>query len=66
MIAILIVVFFALLFFAVPVAHSLVIASGASVMWSESLPLAIIAQQMFQQTQCSRCWRSRSSSWPAA
>jgi tripartite ATP-independent transporter DctM subunit len=51
MIAILIAVFFGLLFFAVPVAHALVIASGASVMWSESLPLAIIAQQMFQQTQ---------------
>jgi tripartite ATP-independent transporter DctM subunit len=51
MIGILIVVFFAFLFLAVPVAHALVIASGASVMWSESLPLAIIAQQMFQQTQ---------------
>jgi TRAP-type transport system large permease protein len=51
MITVLIVVFFGLLFFAVPVAHAIVIASGASVMWSESLPLAIIAQQMFQQTQ---------------
>ena len=50
MITVLIVVFFGLLFFAVPVAHAIVIASGASVMWSESLPLAIIAQQMFQQT----------------
>ena len=51
MITVLIVVFFGLLFLAVPVAHAIVLASAASVMWSESLPLAIIAQQMFQQTQ---------------
>lgn len=51
MIAVLIVVFFALLFLAVPVGHVLVIASGASVAASGTLPLMIVAQQMYNQTQ---------------
>ena len=51
MIVVLIVVFFALLALAVPVGHVLVIASGAAVASSGTLPLMIVAQQMFQQTQ---------------
>lgn len=51
MIAVLIVAFFALLALAVPVGHVLMIASGAAVASSGTLPLMIIAQQMFQQTQ---------------
>lgn len=51
MIAVLIIVFFALLALAVPVGHVLVIASGAAVASNGSLPLMIIAQQMFNQTQ---------------
>lgn len=51
MIVVLIVVFFALLFLAVPVGHVLVIASGASVAASGTLPLMIVAQQMYNQTQ---------------
>jgi tripartite ATP-independent transporter DctM subunit len=51
MIAVMIVVFFALLALAVPVGHTLVIASGAAIWASDSLPLMIIAQQMYNQTQ---------------
>ena len=51
MITVLVVVFFALLFLAVPVGHVLVIASGAAVMTSEFLPLNAVAQQMFSPTQ---------------
>jgi tripartite ATP-independent transporter DctM subunit len=51
MILALIVVFFFLLFLAVPVGHVLVIASSASILMSGGLPLTIVAQQMFQQTQ---------------
>jgi tripartite ATP-independent transporter DctM subunit len=50
-IVVLIVVFFGLLFLAVPVGHVLVIASGASVASSGMLPLMIVAQQMYNQTQ---------------
>ena len=51
MILTLIGVFFLLLFLAVPVGHVLVIASSASILMSGGLPLTIVAQQMFQQTQ---------------
>lgn len=51
MIAVLVIVFFVLLFLAVPVGHVLVIAASASVISSGYLPLMIVAQQMFQQTQ---------------
>ncbi len=51
MIGVMVVVFFALLALSVPVAHTLVIASGAAVLSSESLPLMILAQQMYTQTQ---------------
>ena len=51
MILVLIAVFFVLMVLAVPVGHVLVIASGAAVWSSGTLPLTIVAQQMFQQTQ---------------
>lgn len=51
MIAVLIVTFFGLMFLAVPVGHVLVAAASASVLASGSLPLMIVVQQMFQQTQ---------------
>ncbi|MEN0073695.1 MAG: TRAP transporter large permease subunit [Paracraurococcus sp.] len=35
----------------VPVAHALVIASGAALLWDGNMPLMLVAQQMFQQTQ---------------
>jgi TRAP-type transport system large permease protein len=48
---VLIIVFFVLLALAVPVGHVLVIASGAAVWSSGILPLTIVAQQMYNQTQ---------------
>lgn len=51
MILILIAVFFGLMFLAVPVGHVLVAAAAASVLASDALPLMIVVQQMFQQTQ---------------
>jgi len=51
MISVLIIVFFVLLFLAVPVGHVLVIASGAAVLTSEFLPLNVVAQQLFSPTQ---------------
>ena len=47
----LIVAFFGLLFLAVPVGHALLIASGAAIASSGSLPLMVVAQQMYNQTQ---------------
>lgn len=44
-------VFFALLFLAVPVGHVLVVASGIAVGTSDFPPLMVIAQQMFAPTQ---------------
>ncbi|RAI59601.1 TRAP transporter large permease [Roseicella frigidaeris] len=35
----------------VPVAHALVIASGIALLWDGTMPLMLVAQQMFQQTQ---------------
>lgn len=51
MILTLILTFFGLMFLAVPVGHVLVAAASASVLMSDGLPLMIVAQQMFQQTQ---------------
>ena len=51
MIWVLVGTFFGLLFLAIPVGHVLVAAAGASVIMSGQLPLMIVAQQMFQQTQ---------------
>ncbi len=44
-------VFFGLLFLAVPIGHVLVIASGVAVATSDFLPLMVVAQQMFAPTQ---------------
>ena len=50
MITVLIAVFFILLVLAVPVAHSLVIASGAAILYSGEFPVMLVAQQMVNQT----------------
>lgn len=51
MIGVLVPVFFMLLVLSVPVGHVLLMASGASIMAMDFLPLNIIVQQMFGQTQ---------------
>ena len=51
MIVVLIVVFFGLMFLAIPVGHVLVAAAAAAILSSDALPLMIVIQQMFQQTQ---------------
>ncbi len=43
--------FVVLMVLVVPVAHGLVIASGVALLWDGHLPLLLIVQQMFQQTQ---------------
>ncbi|HEV2566923.1 MAG TPA: TRAP transporter large permease subunit [Microvirga sp.] len=48
---ILVIVFTALMLLAIPVGHALVIAAGATLAWQGELPLMIVAQQMYQQTQ---------------
>jgi tripartite ATP-independent transporter DctM subunit len=51
MIGVMVFVFLGLLILAVPVGHVLMIASGAAVISQGMLPLSIVAQQMFNQTQ---------------
>jgi tripartite ATP-independent transporter DctM subunit len=48
---VLVVVFTILMLLAIPVGHALVIAAGATLAWQGELPLMIVAQQMYQQTQ---------------
>lgn len=48
---VLVIAFCALMIAVVPVAHALVIASGIALLWDGALPLLLVAQQMFQQTQ---------------
>src|SRR5215207_4408157 len=48
---VLVIVFTILMLLAIPVGHALVIAAGATLAWQGELPLMIVAQQMFQQTQ---------------
>jgi tripartite ATP-independent transporter DctM subunit len=43
--------FTVLMLLAVPVGHGLVIASAIAILWDGNLPLLVVAQQMFQQTQ---------------
>ncbi len=50
MIIILIVTFFALLALAIPIAHVLVMASGAAIIYSQEFPVMLVAQQMVNQT----------------
>ena len=45
------VAFIVLMLLAVPVGHGLVIASAIAILWDGNLPLLLVAQQMFQQTQ---------------
>ncbi|MBB5694131.1 TRAP transporter large permease [Muricoccus pecuniae] len=47
---VLVLAFTVLLVAVIPVAHALVIASGVALFW-EGMPLLLVAQQMFQQTQ---------------
>lgn len=47
---VLVLAFTILLVAVIPVAHALVIASGVALFW-EGMPLLLVAQQMFQQTQ---------------
>jgi tripartite ATP-independent transporter DctM subunit len=48
---VLVVVFTVLMLLAIPVGHALVIAAGVTLAWQAELPLMIVAQQMYQQTQ---------------
>ena len=48
---VLVIVFTILMLLAIPVGHALIIAAGATVAWQGQLPLTIVAQQMYQQTQ---------------
>ena len=48
---VLVLAFAALMVAVIPVAHALVIASGIALLWDGNMPLLLIAQQMFQQTQ---------------
>jgi tripartite ATP-independent transporter DctM subunit len=48
---VLILAFVALMVAVVPVAHALAIASGIALLWEGNLPLLLVVQQMFQQTQ---------------
>ncbi|MCX8116284.1 MAG: TRAP transporter large permease subunit, partial [Burkholderiaceae bacterium] len=48
---VLVFVFFVLLALSVPVSHTLVIASGAALLADGTLPLFLVVQQMFAQTQ---------------
>lgn len=48
---VLIIVFCVLMFLAIPVGHALIVGAGLTLMFEGNLPLAIIAQQMYQQTQ---------------
>src|SRR4030095_8314544 len=48
---VLVLAFTALMVAVIPVAHALVIASGIALLWDGNMPLLLIAQQMFQQTQ---------------
>lgn len=43
--------FIVLMLLAVPVGHGMVIAAAISVMWDGGVPLLIVVQQLFQQTQ---------------
>ena len=48
---VLVVAFVVLMALVIPVAHALVIASGVALLWDGQLPLTLVVQQMFQQTQ---------------
>lgn len=47
----LVIAFTILMLLAIPVGHALIIAAGVTLAWQGELPLMIIGQQMYQQTQ---------------
>lgn len=49
--AVLVVAFCALMVLAVPVAHCMVLAAGVALLWDGQVPLMLVAQSMFAQTQ---------------
>ncbi|TIP27032.1 MAG: TRAP transporter large permease subunit [Mesorhizobium sp.] len=48
---VMIVVFCLTMVLAIPVGYGLIIAAGAAILWNASLPLSIVAQQIYDQTQ---------------
>ena len=48
---VLVIVFCALMVLVIPVGHALIIASGAALLWQGTMPLMLVPQQMFAQTQ---------------
>jgi tripartite ATP-independent transporter DctM subunit len=48
---VLVVAFIVLMVAVIPVAHALVIGSAVALLWDGNLPLLLVVQQMFQQTQ---------------
>ncbi|HEY5794339.1 MAG TPA: TRAP transporter large permease subunit [Bosea sp. (in: a-proteobacteria)] len=48
---VLVVAFTVLMLLAIPVGHALIVGAGVTLAWQGQLPLTIIAQQMYQQTQ---------------
>ena len=48
---VLVIAFTILMLLAIPVGHALIIAAGLTLAWQQELPLMIVAQQMYQQTQ---------------
>jgi tripartite ATP-independent transporter DctM subunit len=48
---VLVIAFTVLMLLAIPVGHALIIAAGVTLAWQGDLPLMIVAQQMYQQTQ---------------
>jgi len=54
------------LFAGVPVAHSLLMAALWAVVIVGRIPYAVAVERCIRRPRASPCWRSRSSSWPAA
>lgn len=48
---VLVAAFTVLMLLAIPVGHALIVAAGVTLAWQGQLPVTIIAQQMYQQTQ---------------
>lgn len=46
-----VIIFCVLMFLAIPVGHALIISSGAAIFFFGGLPLSVVAQQLYQQTQ---------------
>ena len=43
--------FCVLMVLAIPVGHALIIAAAGAILWSGTIPVMVVAQTMFQQTQ---------------